>query len=177
MEISYTCFETPWGWCGLVRGSAGLLRIFLPEPDRALLEDKIRTGHPLFSEDAPAELAQEREALQSYFAGGNPAFLFPLDFAGATPFQKAVWKAVRKIPYGQVRTYQWVSKQIKNLHSMRAAGNALGRNPFPVVIPCHRVIREDGLLGGFSAPMGLQMKAALLELEGITLEPYQLKFA
>jgi len=173
MEIRYTCFETSWGWCAVVKGGAGLLRIFLPEPDRALLEERIRTGYPLFSEDAPAELVLEREALQNYFAGGIPAFSFQLDFSGATSFQKAVWKAVRKIHYGQVRTYQWISKQIKNPLSMRAAGNALGRNPFPIVIPCHRVIREDGLLGGFSAPMGQQMKAALLELEGIRLGPDQ----
>jgi len=170
MEISYTCFETAWGWCGMVKGSVGIMRIFLPEPDRALLEERIRGGYPLFSEDAPAEFALEREALQLYFSGGNPAFSFQLDFSGATPFQKAVLKAVRKIPYGQVRTYQWIAQQIKNPLSMRAAGSALGRNPFPIVIPCHRVIREDGLLGGFSAPLGVQMKAALLGLEGISLD-------
>ena len=59
---------------------------------------------------------------------------------------------------------------------MRAVGNALGRNPFPLVIPCHRVIREDGMLGGFSAPLGLQLKVALLELEGVKLNPKQLQF-
>jgi methylated-DNA-[protein]-cysteine S-methyltransferase len=170
MEIRYTCFETAWGWCGMVKGSAGILRIYLPEPDRTLLEDRIRSGYPLFSEEVPAEFAQEREALQSYFSGGNPAFSFQLDFSGATLFQKAVWKAVRKIPYGQVRTYQWIAKQIKNPLSMRAAGSALGRNPLPIVVPCHRVIREDGLLGGFSAPLGVEMKAALLKLEGVSLD-------
>ena len=73
------------------------------------------------------------------------------------------------------RTYQWIAKQIKNPLSMRAAGSALGRNPLPIVVPCHRVIREDGLLGGFSAPLGVEMKAALLKLEGVSrLEPYQL---
>jgi methylated-DNA-[protein]-cysteine S-methyltransferase len=177
MEIRYTCFETAWGWCAVVKGGAGLLRIFLPEPDRLMLEERLRTGYPLFSGPAPEELALEREALQNYFAGGAPDFPFQLDFSGATQFQKAVWKAVRKIPYGQVRTYQWIAKQIKNPLSMRATGNALGRNPFPIVVPCHRVIREDRLLGGFSAPLGPQMKAALLELEGIKLDAEQLTLA
>jgi methylated-DNA-[protein]-cysteine S-methyltransferase len=175
MEIRYTCFYTAFGWCGLIRGNAGLLKIFLPEPEKASVEDKIHSQYPLFSVYAPEDFLPEKEALGSYFSGGVLVFPFSLDFSGATAFQKAVWNAIKKIPYGQVRTYQWVSKRIKHPHSMRAVGNALGRNPFPPVIPCHRVIRGDGLLGGFSAPQGLRLKVALLELEGIKLNPKQLQ--
>ena len=176
MEIRYTSFDTPFGWCGLIKGNSGLLKILLPEPEKASVEDKIRSQYPLFSVYAPEDFLPEKEALCLYFSGGGLVFPFPLDFAGATAFQKAVWNAIKKIPSGQIRTYQWVSKRIKHPHSMRAVGNALGRNPFPLVIPCHRVIREDGMLGGFSAPLGLQLKVALLELEGVKLNPKQLQF-
>ena len=176
MEIRYTCFDTPFGWCGLIKGNSGLLKILLPEPEKASVEDKIRSQYPLFSVYAPEDFLPEKEALCLYFSGGGLVFPFPLDFAGATAFQQAVWNATKIIPSGQIRTYRWVSKRIKHPHSMRAVGNALGRNPFPLVIPCHRVIREDGMLGGFSAPLGLQMKVALLELEGVKLNPKQLQF-
>lgn len=176
MEIRYTCFATPFGWCGLIKGTAGLLKILLPELEKTSVEDKIHSQYPLFSVYAPEDFLPEQEALCLYFAGGDLVFPFILDFAGATAFQRAVWNAIKKIPYGQIRTYQWVSKRIKHPHSMRAVGNALGRNPFPLVIPCHRVIREDGMLGGFSAPQGLQLKVALLELEGVKLNPKQLQF-
>ena len=176
MEIRYTCFDTQLGWCGLVKGNSGLLKILLPEPEKASVEDKIHIQYPLFSIYAPQDFLSEQEALRVYFSGGSLVFPDPLDFAGATVFQKAVWNAVKKIPCGQIRTYQWVSKRIKHPHSMRAVGNALGKNPFPPVIPCHRVIREDGLLGGFSAAQGLKLKVALLEMEGIKLSPRQLHF-
>jgi len=176
MEIRYTCFDTPFGWCGLIKGNSGLLKILLPEPEKASIEDKIHSPYPLFSVYAPEDFLLEQEALCLYFSGGSLVFPFPLDFAGATAFQKAVWNAIKKIPSGQIRTYQWVSKRIKHPHSMRAVGNALGRNPFPPVIPCHRVIREDGMLGGFSAAQGLQLKIALLALEGVKLSPRQLQF-
>ncbi len=173
MEIRYTCFDTPFGWCGLIKGSAGLLRILLPEPQKDSVLDKMRSLYPLFSVYQPEDFLPEQKALGSYFSGGRLHFPFPLDFTGATPFQIEVWKAVKNIPYGQVRTYQWVAATIRHPRAMRAVGNALGKNPFPVVIPCHRIIREDGGLGGFSAPQGLALKVALLELEGVTLQPRQ----
>jgi O-6-methylguanine DNA methyltransferase len=169
MEICYTYFLSPFGWCGIVKGQAGLLRIFLPENNRDMLEERIRASFSLFSEYSPDELHRETSALQTYFSGGCPDFPFVLDLSGATVFQKAVWKAVQGIPYGQMKTYQWVAKRIKKPDAMRAVGNALGRNPLPIIIPCHRVIRMDGDLGGFSAPSGIRLKKALLALEGITL--------
>ncbi len=169
MEICYTSFLTPFGWCGIVRGSAGLLRIFLPEQEKASLEDNLRALYPLFSVYAPEELSRESDALQQYFNGGHPDFSFVLDLSGTTSFQRTVWKAVQGIPYGQVRTYQWVAKRIKKPDAMRAVGNALASNPLPIIIPCHRVIRMDGDLGGFSAPAGIRLKEALLTLEGVNL--------
>lgn len=82
-----------------------------------------------------------------------------------TPFQQAVWKACMKIPAGQTRSYKWIARQIGRPGAVRAVGTALGRNPFAPAVPCHRVIRSDGTLGGFSAPGGLKTKLKLLQKE------------
>ncbi|OGR48188.1 MAG: 6-O-methylguanine DNA methyltransferase [Elusimicrobia bacterium GWC2_51_8] len=82
-----------------------------------------------------------------------------------TPFQQAVWRACMKIPKGQTRSYKWIAKQIDKPGAMRAVGSALGKNPFAPIVPCHRVIKSDGTLGGFSAPGGLASKRRLLRKE------------
>jgi len=83
-----------------------------------------------------------------------------------TPFQEKVYKATKEIPRGQVRSYQWLAKRIGKPGAPRAAGNALNKNPTPVVVPCHRVVKSDGSLGGFSK--GLKAKVRLLRAEGLT---------
>jgi O-6-methylguanine DNA methyltransferase len=89
---------------------------------------------------------------------------WPLDMRQATPFQRRVWRAVRRIPWGQTRTYWWVAVRIGDPRAARAIGQAMGANPLPLVVPCHRVIRTGGGLGGFGG--GLEMKRRLLTLEG-----------
>jgi len=82
-----------------------------------------------------------------------------------TPFQQAVWRACMRIPAGQTRSYKWIAEQIGKPGAVRAVGSALGKNPFAPAVPCHRVIKSDGTLGGFSAPGGLRAKLALLKKE------------
>jgi len=82
-----------------------------------------------------------------------------------TPFQQAVWKACMRIPEGQTRSYKWIAEQIGRPGAVRAVGSALGKNPFAPTVPCHRVIKSDGTLGGFSAPGGLKAKLRLLRKE------------
>jgi methylated-DNA-[protein]-cysteine S-methyltransferase len=159
------CFLTPFGWGAIVGGASGLQRIYLPEPDRTALLDRMAAEFPGMSCRVPCFKKTVRE-LQKYFHGKVPCFDCPLDFAAATAFQKKVWQAARAIAYGQVRTYGWVAQAIGSPRAMRAVGTALGRNPFPIVIPCHRVIRQDGGLGGFSAAQGVELKKSLLRLEG-----------
>ena len=101
-----------------------------------------------------------------YSSGNKTAFPDKLNLSGATPFQCKVWQASRLIPYGETRSYAWVANQIKNPEAARAVGQALGRNPLPIIVPCHRVITSDGKLGGFGG--GLEMKRRLLYLEGLT---------
>lgn len=114
--------------------------------------------------------AQERDLpligqLNDYFRGVPVHFDVPLDVEGYTDFQRVVWETVRRIPYGQVRSYGWIASEIGKPTAARAVGGAVGGNPFALVVPCHRVVGSDGKLTGFGA--GLAWKQALLELEGI----------
>jgi O-6-methylguanine DNA methyltransferase len=84
---------------------------------------------------------------------------------GYTPFQRAVWKACMTIPSGETRSYKWIAEKIGRPGSVRAVGNALGKNPFAPLVPCHRVIRSDGSPGGFSGPGGTRAKIGLLKKE------------
>ncbi len=104
--------------------------------------------------------------LQEYFAGTRRDFALPLDTRG-TPFQKAVWAAVRRIPYGTTATYGQIARMIGHPRAARAVGRANGANPLPIVIPCHRVVGTNGSLVGYGA--GLHIKATLLRLEKVLL--------
>lgn len=91
-----------------------------------------------------------------------------LSLTGFTPFEQKVYKAVLKIPKGKTRTYQWVAKKIGNPKAARGVGNALNKNPYPVIIPCHRIIRSDGSLGGYSRGLRLKNKLLQKEAKGLT---------
>lgn len=108
-------------------------------------------------------LAEAAQQLEEYFSGKRQQFELNIDFAG-TAFQKKVWQALSKIPFGQTVSYRDIAKRIKNPKAVRAVGSANGQNPFCIVIPCHRVIAANGTLGGYSG--GLAIKRKLLKLEG-----------
>ena len=103
------------------------------------------------------------ERLRIYFAGHKITFSDKLDLSGATPFQRQVWEITMLIPYGETRSYTWVAEQIKQPGAVRAVGQALSRNPLPIIIPCHRVLAINDKLGGYSG--GVEMKQYLLWLE------------
>jgi len=113
--------------------------------------------------DALALLLQAEAELAEYFAGRRRAFSVPLCMHG-TPFQKAVWQALIRIPYGETRSYGDIAAMIGRKNACRAVGMANNRNPLPVFVPCHRVVGADGSLTGYAG--GLEAKAFLLELEG-----------
>lgn len=116
---------------------------------------------PLAGENDPV-LRKAKKQLEDYFAGRRRDFDLPLDGAG-TPFQKKVWKALSKIPFGKTASYKDVAVMIGNPKASRAVGMANGKNPLCIVIPCHRVISHDGSLGGYTG--GLSKKRYLLGLE------------
>ncbi len=107
-----------------------------------------------------------RDPLEIYFQGKPVVFNIPLDIREGTVFQKKVWEVLGTIPYGETRPYGWVAGRTGNVRASRAVGRANAANPIPILIPCHRVVRSDGLLGGFSS--GVNVKKALLRLEGFS---------
>ena len=108
--------------------------------------------------------AAARRELAAYFAGRLRSFSTPCDLAHLPRFTRAVLRITARIPYGEVRSYRWVARALGKPKAMRAVGNALARNPIPIIIPCHRVVRSDGSLGGYA--LGLGWKRRLLKLEG-----------
>ena len=160
--LFYDIFKTPAGWIGILASSQGCLRTTLPQHSSELALTEL--GKDAISAiRSPAYLNNLRREFEAYFNGEEVAFLGALDLSGATPFERAVWEATRLIPRGETRSYAWVANQISNPRAPRAVGQALARNPLPIIIPCHRVLTTNGKLGGFGG--GLKMKEFLLALE------------
>ena len=117
--------------------------------------------------EAPARLDDVRRELDEYFEGRRRDFDLPIDWTLVSPFGRRVLQATAAIPFGRVRTYGEMATQAGNPKASRAAGRALGANPIPIVVPCHRVIGASGRLTGYTG--GLQRKVALLQIEGVVL--------
>ena len=164
IDVAYTTTDSPFGELLLAGTPRGLVRVGLPgqEPDE-LLEDLAARISPRVLE-APDRLEEARRELDSYFEGGLTEFDLPLDWRLSHDFRRRVLRAIDRIPYGKTRSYMEVAASAGNARAVRAAGSACGSNPIPIVVPCHRVLRTGGALGGYGG--GLPMKRALLELEG-----------
>lgn len=161
-ELKYTTFETAMGWLGLLASADGLRQTTLPQHSA---EEAIRLlGVKQHQASSDTSLFQDLvKRLSIYFRGGQASFPDRLDLSATTPFQRAVWQATGTIPYGETRSYRWVAERIEKPGAARAVGQALGRNPVPVIVPCHRVVASDGKLGGFTGD--LELKKRLLQLE------------
>jgi methylated-DNA-[protein]-cysteine S-methyltransferase len=151
-------FETPLGAMTATLGEAGLVRLaFVFSPASSQPQ---RDGPHA---DAAGELA---ERLKAYARGKHVDFDdFPLDFAGLTPFRRAVTEACRKIGYGKVISYRELARRAGHPDAARAVGQVMATNRWPIIVPCHRIIASGGSLGGYSAPNGLMLKKRLLALE------------
>jgi O-6-methylguanine DNA methyltransferase len=173
-------FKTDWGWMGLAGSDQGLCAIVLPKPGRGtaeaalagmLTESRPNTGAASHARDlthsgqaARAVVDQAQRQLLEYFAGSRRTLDVALDLRRGSTFQRRVWRAILGIPYGHVRSYKWVASRVGGATYARAVGHALGANPLPILVPCHRVVAHDATLGGFTG--GLQTKRRLLGLEG-----------
>lgn len=113
-------------------------------------------------------LKQAQREIESYFAGTLTKFTLPLDLSKGTEFQRSVWKEIVKIKFGQVKTYADIARAIGKPLAARAVGGAVGSNPIPLVVGCHRVLGSSGKITGYSGGKGLPTKRILLKLEGIT---------
>jgi len=165
LDVAYAGADSPFGPLLLAQTPRGIVRVGLPNQDaEALLEELARKVSPRVLE-APARLDAARRELDLYFEGKLEHFDLPLDWSLSGGFQLEVQRQIDRIPYGQTRTYTEMARRAGNERAVRAAGTACGRNPLPVVVPCHRVLRSGGGLGGYGG--GLPMKQALLQLEGV----------
>jgi methylated-DNA-[protein]-cysteine S-methyltransferase len=169
MHSSYALFDTAFGTCALAWNERGITRLRLPEAKPAVLEARMAArgrerGIPTVAvADAMAEVRR-------YFGGEQTSFSeIVLDLAGCEPFDRAIYAALRRIRWGTTASYGELAGAAGAPKAARAVGRAMGRNPVPIIIPCHRVITADGRIGGFSAPGGVDTKDRLHRLEGIVL--------
>lgn len=165
LDVAYATLESPVGELLLAATPRGLARIAYLEPDQldAVLADLSARLSPRALR-APKRLDEPRRELDEYFARGRRRFEVPLDWSLASGFGRRVLRATARIPYGGLSTYKQVAERAGSPRAHRAAGNALGRNPLPIVVPCHRVLHSNGCLGGYTG--GLERKRVLLEVEG-----------
>jgi methylated-DNA-[protein]-cysteine S-methyltransferase len=162
--VSYAPADSPFGPLLLAATRRGLVRLAFPEEDiDSVLERLARKISPRIVE-APAPLEPARRELEEYFGGGRRRFELRLDWTLVGGFGRRVLRVTSQIPYGGVLSYAEVAADAGSPRGSRAAGNALGSNPLPIVIPCHRVLRSGGALGGYGG--GPERKRWLLELEG-----------
>ncbi len=163
-DIGYAPVDSPFGTLLAAATGMGLVRLAFPEEDvDSVLEGLARRISPSIIE-APTSFDHLRRELDEYFAGQRRAFALAQDWRLMSDFAKKVLGATCKIPYGGVLSYAEVAAEAGSPRGSRAAGNALGSNPIPIVVPCHRVLRTGGNLGGYGG--GLDRKRRLLELEG-----------
>lgn len=160
--VSYAVFETNIGWLGVVATEKGLARLILPHSSSHEVLEELKNSVASGTSSVPA-FQDLIGRLRLYFSGRHVDFPDKLDLSAGTTFQQNVWRTTRGILYGETKSYTWVAEQVGSPRAMRAAGQTLGRNPLPIIIPCHRVVARDGGLGGYTG--GLDFKRYLLRLE------------
>jgi len=165
LDLAFAEVDSPLGTLLAVATPAGLVHLGYPNrPREAQLEVLAARVSPRIVE-APAALDRVRRQLDEYFTGRRRRFELELDWQLTTGFVRAVLERTAAIPFGQTRTYGEIAAAAGSPRAFRAAGSALGANPIPIVVPCHRVLRSGGALGGYGG--GLDVKRELLELEGV----------
>jgi methylated-DNA-[protein]-cysteine S-methyltransferase len=170
IDVAYATADSPLGPLTVMVTPRGLVRLsYAGEPlDEQMAEVAERISPRIFA--APERTDEVRRQLDDYFAGRRPSFDVPIDWRLVRGFAASVLRATARIPFGSVSSYRSIAADAGSPNAYRAAGNALGSNPIPIVVPCHRVLHSGGGLGGYTG--GLERKRYLLQLEGVlpTLE-------
>lgn len=164
----FALFDTVIGRCAVVWSGAGLLGVHLPETDDEAARRRLGKRFPGAVSGPPTPTAAAAMTrIAAFFAGAPDDFAtLALDESGIGAFERAVYREARAIPAGTTSTYGAIATALGDVRESRRVGQALGRNPWPIVVPCHRVTGAGGWMGGFSAPGGRVTKLKLLELEG-----------
>jgi methylated-DNA-[protein]-cysteine S-methyltransferase len=163
LDVAYTIRQSPVGPLLLAATARGLLRIAYEREDHDAVLARIAERISPRILEAPSRLAETSEQLDEYFAGRRRAFTVPLDRSLSTGFRRQVQDHLPEIAYGRTESYAEVAALLGRPRAIRAVGSGCATNPLPLVLPCHRVLRSNGSLGGYAG--GLEVKAALLKLE------------
>ena len=171
IDVAYAEVDSPFGKLLVARTDRGVVRVKLPggrdaqiSADDALEELAVNVSPRVL--EAPGRLDEERRELEEYFEGRRHDFDVPVDWSLTSPgFRSRALHAVARIPYGKTKTYAEIARSAGNPRAFRAAGTACGRNPIPLIVPCHRVVQSGGGIGNYGG--GPEMKRALLDLEGV----------
>ena len=166
----------PVGSVCVAATAAGVLEIWLGAPSLTAFIAAVRERTQLMvveerelAADAAPMLDETLKQLGEYFAGTRRAFDVPIDYRATSEFQRRVYEAIMGIPAGRIETYNDIAHRLGDLKTIRAVGGALGRNPLPIIIPCHRVVGADGRMIGYSGGSGVETKRRLLKMEGAML--------
>jgi methylated-DNA-[protein]-cysteine S-methyltransferase len=173
--VEYALFDTPIGWCGIAWNGDVIEGTVLPEPSpvdtRRRLQDQFEgpSGEPVEGTPPPTVRDAIDRMVASLRGEADDLVDIPLDLDALPPFRRKVLEIVRTIPAGETLSYGEVAAAVGSPGAARAVGQALGRNPFPIVIPCHRVLAAGGRIGGFTASGGVSVKVKMLAAEGVAL--------
>lgn len=167
----FTLFDTPIGACALVWSTRGLIGVALPDASVAATRAQVRRRFRGARELAPPpEVQRAVERVLALLRGAKDDLQdIVLDLRGLPEFNTRVYAVARRIPPGATRSYGEIARELGEPHAARAVGQALGANPIPIIVPCHRVLAAGHQAGGFSAPGGTRTKLRLLEIEGAPL--------
>ncbi|MDO9417799.1 methylated-DNA--[protein]-cysteine S-methyltransferase [Pararhizobium sp.] len=174
MTETYHIFETAYGYCGIDWNANGITRLQLPARDAATTDKNMRRQAPDADPGLPAPgISEVIAAVKRYFEGEIVNFAnLTLDLDGQEPFFKEIYASLRQVPWGETTTYGTLAKALgAGPEAARDVGQAMAKNPIPLIIPCHRVLAAGGKVGGFSAPGGAAAKVRMLELEGVRFTP------
>jgi methylated-DNA-[protein]-cysteine S-methyltransferase len=173
-SVHHHVFDTAIGPCGVAWSARGLVAVQLPEKDRAATERRLAAKAESGGAAAPPPWVATLVADIARYLAGEPVDFaaVAVDLSGLDPFRRRLYETMRSLAWGETTTYGELARQLgsSDWEGAREVGEAMGRNPVPVVIPCHRVLAAGGKLGGFSAHGGAATKAKLLALEGVHLD-------
>ena len=166
--IGFRVFDTAIGACAIAWGERGITNAWLPDQDATALRRRIARRLPDARDAEPTEAIRAAiDGIVALLAGAASDFSsVPLDLEAMPDFHRRVYEIAREIPAGRTLTYGEIARRLGDPSQARAVGAALGANPIPILIPCHRVLAANGRTGGFSAPGGVSTKLRLLEIEG-----------
>lgn len=164
----FALFDTDIGCCGIAWGARGVIGVQLPERHDRAMRDRLRRRFPGACEsEPPPDVRQAIDGIAALLSGEARDLSFvTLDMDGIPPYRRSIYAVLRTVPAGATLSYGEIASRLGDGSTARDVGEAMGKNPFPIIVPCHRVVAAGGKTGGFSAPGGVATKLRMLNIEG-----------